>query len=589
MATADTDLFGFINDLYNLLPEIDRIRFGELWTAYEQTYGDVWTRLLQSQLSSVISTLPLYNIQRWLQHEFDTTTQVNLRATYTTNQDVSQGLNFLNRYLIRFSVDGGPQIEVNLTGANPASTTSAEIISKINTAAGFTFATLVVDNALIQFSSPTSGPTSSITFYPASVPTADASGIVLGLDPADLPETFPEFPYAYALVDSDIASIPTLQDKIRVESVTVTLTQNVDYAVSSGIIMFAEQPAITMNLPVAAGPGTVTAVGNSQIVITYTSMIVETYTIPSNSSSLVSVGQTVIENQPLVAIYMWAQNTLYNFETPYNNYGYLMNYYAPNSSQYLKAVQGLWFAYWTGPSPKNIENSLYLLFGLPTASYAGVVSSVTPTTITLAYNNGLTESFTIPPNLLALVGPGDPVNQYQPLVTGITVLDKVNSPGFLAREVGRTGIQQFLTQYATRGTGPNTDETKALKTVEQNTYLPQIDVNAFITTNINLGNVRTFLTNMQPKSRTFLFQVLVGTFDDQLIMEEVLAQNISFDVTPNVDYNPNTYAQQSDLTDAETDPNTGIILDSEAFTLVDYLSIDIYNHAVFIETLHVEG
>lgn len=531
MATADTDLFGFINDLYGLLPESDQIRFGELWTAYEQTLGDVWTRLLQSQLSSVISTLPLYNTKRWLQHAFDSSTAVELSATYTTNQDISQGLNLTARNLIRFSVDGAAQVEVNLTGANPNSTTNLEILSKINAAAGFDFATLVVDNALIQFNSPTRGVASNITFYPASNPAADASAIILGLDPATLPLKLPEFAYSYALIDSNIASIPKLQDKIRKESVSLTLTEGTNYTVSSGLIFFASPPPALL----------------------------------------------------------WAPDTLYNFETPYNNYGFLIDFYDKNSAQYLKAVQGLWFAYWTGPRPENIKRSLYLLCGLPTASDNGTVSALTTNSITLTYTDGAAETFTIPKNLLALVGPGDPVTKYQPLTTGITVLDKVNSPGFLAREVGRTGVQRFLTQNATHGLGATTDETKALKTVEQNTYLPQIDVNAFVTTDINLGNIKTFLTNMQPKSRTFLLQILVGNFSDELVMDEIIFQSISMDVTPNLDYNPNTYAQQSDLTDAEIDPATGMVLDSEAFIMVDYLSIDVYQSGTLTETLHIEG
>lgn len=530
---ASDDIFNYINDIYSLLPEQDIIRFGELWTAYEQTLGDFWTKLLQSQLNSVIGTLQNYNIQRWLQHEFDATTQVNLAATYTTNQDLSQGINLSLRYLIRFSVDGGPQIEVNLTGAIPASTTGVEIRNAINVAAGFTFATLIVNNALLQFLSSTRGPTSSITFYPASIPSADASAIILGLDPASLPQTFPDFPYAYQLVDTNIVSIPTLQDKIRAESVTVTFTENVDYAIQfgSGIIMFNSPPTP----------------------------------------------------------FMWAQNTLYNFETPYNNFGYLMDYYAPNTADYLKTVKGLWFAYWTGPSPENIKRSLYLLFGLPTASKNGTVTTLTPTSITLTYTDSTTETFSIPLNLFSIVALGQSVETFQPLTTGIVVLDKVNSPGFLAREVGRAGIQQFLTQFATRGVAPTTDESKALLTVEQNTYLPQIDVNAFVSATINLGNIRTFLTNLQPKSRTYLFQILVGVFSDLLDMEEVIAQLISFDVSSNVDYNPNTYAQQSDLTDAETNPETGIVLDDGGFTMTDYLDIQVYHGITLVDTLHVEG
>ena len=118
--------------------------------------------------------------------------------------------------------------------------------------------------------------------------------------------------------------------------------------------------------------------------------------------------------------------------------------------------------------------------------------------------------FNIPSELNSLVTAGQVVTQFEPLVDGIAVYDKVNYPGFVAREVGRFGVQTFLTENATRGENADTDETRALTLLEQNSYLPQINVNAFISQDIKLGNVKTFLNNIQPKSRTYLFQVLVG-------------------------------------------------------------------------------
>jgi hypothetical protein len=529
---AATDLFDFINDLYDLLPEQDRVRFGELWTSYEQTYGDIWTRLLQSQLSSVISTLPLHNIKRWLEFEFSNSNQVNLAATYTTTQGIAGGADLSVKQLIKFSIDGAPPIEVDLVGIDPTHTTNIEIVSKINAAAGFNFATLVVDGALIQFTSSTRGSSSSIEFLAASSPTMDASAIVLGIIPANLPLKVPKFPFAYQLPDSNIASIPSLQNKIRVESVTLTLIEGTDYKIlDNGVITFLLTPEATL----------------------------------------------------------WAQNTLYNFETPYNNFGFLIDFYDKNSPNYLKAVKGLWFAFWTGPRPENIRRSLYLLFGLPTASQVGTVTALSSTSITLTYQDGTTETFAIPLNLFAVVSLNSTVQQFEPLVSGIDVLDKVNSPGFLAREVGRAGVDPFLTQFATFGVDPDTDESRALKTVEQNTYLVQVDVNTFVNVDINLANVRSFLTNMQPKSRTFLNQILVGPFNDLITLEESLIEEITYDVTPNVDSNQNTLAQQSDLDDAETNPDTGIKLDSDAFTFNDYLDTQVYHGITLVDTFHIEG
>jgi hypothetical protein len=266
-----------------------------------------------------------------------------------------------------------------------------------------------------------------------------------------------------------------------------------------------------------------------------------------------------------------------------------MDFYDKNTDAYLKAVQGLWFAYWTGPRPENIRRALYLLFGLPTASETGTVTTVTTTQIILTYEDLSTEIFDIPVDLVAIVVEGQAVTRFQPLVDGIVVLDKVNKKGFVETEMGRYGLSQFLTEKATRGIGPDTDETKALKTVEENTYLPQINVNAFISENINLGNIKTFLRNIQPKSRTFLFQVLVGTFVDRLELDEKIAINVAFTVTPNLDSNMNTDAQQSDLDDAEVNDATGIILDSEGMALSDKIDIEVYHFGSLVDSFSVEG
>lgn len=530
---ASDDIFSFLSDVYDLMPEVDRARFGELWKAYEQTYGDVWMKLMERELASNIDHVPLYNNQRWMRHTFDSTTQVLRAATYRSNQDISKGINLSGRYLIRFQIDTGPIYEVDLRGANPGATTNLEIVSRINSAVGFTFAKLVVGDALLDFKSKTVGVNSKITFYPATDPMRDASALILGLDPDDLPLTYPKFPYQYLLSDRFIVGIPLLQDKIHKEMVTTQLLEDTDYEIEfgSGVISFLTAP-------------------------------------PEK---------------------MWGKDNLVNLETPYNNFGYLMDIYDRNTESYLKSVKGLWFAFWTGPRPENIRRSLYLLFGLPTASQAGEVTGLTDTTITLTYLDETTETFQIPLDLTAEVALGDQVTRFQPLVNGIVVLDKINSPGFLEREVGRAGVEPFLTERATRGETPDTDESRALRLLEENTYLPQIDVNAFISPDIKLGNVKTFLRNIQPKSRTFLFQILVGTFKDLLEIKESLGQDIAFTVDPNLDYNPSLEIEQSEREDTETNDLTGNIIDSEGFTLVDSLEIEVLHFGVPVDSFTVEG
>jgi hypothetical protein len=534
MTTANW-MFGYLNDFYDLLPEDDSNSFAEVWQAYVRIYGDFWAQTIDRDASTSIQYMPLYNTQRWRPYELDSTTAVAFSATYQTLTDLSQGVNLVTKYLFRFAIDGGSPIQVNLQGYNPASTLPTEIVATINAAAGFTFAKLVLGNSLILLTSSTSGPNSSIQFLQATSLPADAGSLITGLDLIDNASlTFPTFPYTYQLGDTAIASIPALQDKIHDELVAVSLTEGANYSIQlgTGIISFAATP-------------------------------------------------------PAI---VWAKNTLVNYEVPYNNFGYLMNIYDSNTAQYQETVQGLWYAFWTGPRPENIRRSLYLLFGLPVAGRVGTVTSQNSTTITLTYTDTTTETFNIPSQLVSIVTNGEAVTQFQPLVSGISVLDKISQPGWVATDIGRYGIQYLLTENATRGLDPNTDESRALKTIEQNAYLPQIDVNAFAGSNVNLANVKSFLGNMQPKSRTFLFQVLVATLQEQLTIEEAFALGITIDVTSNTDSNPNTWAQESDLTDAETDPATGICLDTEVIKMVETALINVYNSSdILIDTYTLEG
>ena len=557
MASDSSYIFNYIDDMWSTMPEPDQATFANTWKAYEMTYGDVWMQMFERQMALNIDYLPLYNIRRWQKYTFDETTKVSVSASYTSPQDMSQGLDLSSRYLVKISYDTFPAIEMDLRGRIPGATTITEIVTKINQTLGATVAYSLQNGQLLQLKSPTTGPTSSLTFYQATDADKDSAAIVLGFDPAvDLPKKYPQFPYAYYLGDKTIVSVPFLQNKIKQENITVKLEQGLNFAVEFGtaIASFSEPPLQTM----------------------------------------------------------WAPDTFVNLETPYNNFGFLLGIYDNNTADYLKAVKGLWYAYWTGPSPENIKRSLYLLFGLPTASSDGVVSSVTVTTITLTYATGSVEIFQIPKDLTSIVVSGDSVTKFQPLVSGIQVFDKVNYPGFVAKEVGRYGVQPFLTQNATRGSGADTDETKALTMLEANTYLPQIDVSTFISGSIKLANVRTFLSTLQPKSRTYLLQILVGSFREVLgLLDEgyttkatalyphgrpSLELDVTLDVTPNLDSNVNTFASQADLDAAEESDYTGMQLD-EGTAWGDRIEIEVRQgpHLVgqpapnFVEMFSYEG
>jgi hypothetical protein len=423
-------------------------------------------------------------------------------------------------------VDGETPITVNVQGAIPGKTMAPEIVQKINDAFGKKIAYSIFDDTVVQLASTTSGIFSKIEILETTPPTANACEFVLGVDENDLTFTVPEYPWIYASPYPSIVSVPVFQDSIRDESVTVSLVEGTDHEVSERRnIAFKDQP-------------------------------------PEK---------------------LWARRSLFDQENPWNNFGFLMDIYQENSVRYVNVIQGLWFAFWTGPRPRNVQVALFLLFGLPVAQESGVVTSVTPTTITTTGDNGVVREFEIPSGLVSAVVEGQSVTRFTPLVNGIVVLDKISTPGFVEEEIGRAGIQPFLTENASRGPG-DTDETKALRLLEEHTFLPQISVDAFVNPDINLSNVQTFLNAIKPLSKTYLFQIIVGTFRDPVLFEERVDPSLAIDVTPNLDSNQTTFQPDVDLTSYETVDNDALNLDSEVILLQETVEIDVYSFAVLIDS-----
>lgn len=527
---ASPQYFDFINNVWKNLPDKDKQRMAELWNGYEQVIAAAYQKHIEARLDAYVADMLTYNEERWLPYTFNSTNFISKAAVFRSIQDLSVGVNLTSKYLIKFSWDGNPAIEVDVRGINPASTTIFEIVDKINVAAGFAFVKTVVNDALLEFTSPTAGPLSSIQFLvPSSVPN-DGSEFVLGLLTLELPRKYPQFPYPYKSQYPSLVSVPAFRTTIRNENEPVTLTQDTDYAVSSsGEISFMNEP-------------------------------------PS---------------------FLWAKRSFFNEETPWNNFGFLLDIYQANSARYVQIIQGLWFAFWTGPKPENLRRALYLLFGLPTSPFNGTVTEATTSFITIVSDTGEVSRQPVPSDLVPIVAIGQRVKLFDPLVSGIVVLDKVNTPGFIRDEIGREGIKRFLLDEATLGSDPNTDESKALRMLEEYTFLPQISVEAFISPDINIRNVRLFLDAIKPVVKTYLFQVIVGTFRDELIFEEKHSLHWSSDLTPNVDSNETTY-QTSDILDAhETTANPGLCLDTEGLLLRDSVEIEVRSFGSLIDTFEV--
>lgn len=519
--------FNFLGSVWDLIPEADKQRVGELWFAYEQVVASSYQKFAEARLSIAVKNIVQYNTERWLPYTFDETNFIPKPAIFTSTQDLSLGVNLNGQYLIRISVDNGPEYEIDLRGADPNSTKIEEIVSRINFVVGFELARAVTNNSLLQLVSTTLGPNSKIKVMVPSDPLKDATEYVLGLLQSQLPVEVPEYPWVYKLPYDRVREIPSLRNAIRDDNLTSELFFNQDFTIELkfGLIRFKTQaPSI-----------------------------------------------------------LWAKRTLFDNETPWNNFGFLMDIYQPNRPSYKSVVQGLWFAFWMGPKPETLKRSLYLLFGLPTAQEISTVTKVTTTEIVTTSIDGIIRTFEVPIGLTPVVSVGDVVEKFQPLVDGIFVYDKVNNPGFITTEIGRSGIQRFLTDSASRGVG-DTDETKALTMLEEHTFLPQISVDAFISPDIDLASVKTFLENIKPLSKAYLFQVIVGNFKDPMVMGESTSFDIKLDVTPNMDYNQTTFIDQATLLAYESSPNNALDLDSEGISFGDSAEIDVYHGVTLVDS-----
>jgi hypothetical protein len=523
---ASTQYFDFIGSVWGLLSDEDKQRLGEVWQGIEQVVAASYQKFIEGNLNITTPNLQAYSTERWLPYTFDDENFIQQPAVFTSTQDLSLGINLTNKYLLRFSVDGANPVEINIRGVNSAQTFVPEIVAKINAGFNFKFARGVFENTVVQLSSSTSGINSTVEFLPTSIPEANACEFVLGILVSDLPLRVPEYPWVFSSPYPNLVEIPVLQDAIRDESVTETREMVSDY----------------------------TVVANKNI---------------------------AFKQRPLVK--MWARRSLFDQENPWNNFGFLMDIYQKNSPRYVNVIQGLWFAFWTGPRPSNVRTALYLLFGLPTAQEDATVTAVTSSAITTTGKNGTVRSFLIPSGLVAIVTLGQAVKHFDPLVSGIDVFDKVNRPGFIADEIGREGIGRFLTDQATRGPG-DTDETKALRMLEEYTFLPQISVDSFIYPDINLGNVKIFLDAIKPLNKTYLFQVIVGNFRDQVGLLERLGQDYTIDITPNLDSNQTTFLSSDDLTTYEAASNLGLDLDSEGMLVGESVAVEVYQGAALIDS-----
>lgn len=304
---------------------------------------------------------------------------------------------------------------------------------------------------------------------------------------SDVVYTINAFPHGVK-IDAQIESIPVLQD--LVDDPCSVLIEDIDYVVRDGLLS-----SRTAFLKSAIGP-------------------------------------TEIQQRQA-----WAEITRVDDETPYRNFGVLIDFYRKNSEAYRLALQGLWFTFWTGSTPGNLGRGLHILLGLPFARRAGTISRVDTdlAEIDITEPSGRIITYSIPDGLDPTFARDDEVARFDSLTTGVQIIDRNNDPGFVTSRLGRAGIAKFLTDNATTGFG-DTDETKALELLEHHLFLPQVLVEA-ITQRVNVTELVTFLDNMKPQWTEYVFSFSVEESESITFSEEIDPLDQSIDLTTTVDNN----------------------------------------------------
>lgn len=297
----------------------------------------------------------------------------------------------------------------------------------------------------------------------------------------DVPYTINAFPHGLK-VDKAIVSIPNLRD--LVDDPTQVLIEGVDYVVQGGLL--ASRVAFRVS----------------------------------------SLGPEADRRRQ-----MWAEVTQVNRETPYRNFGVLIDFFRENSEEYKLALQGLWYTFWTGSTPGNLQRGMHILLGLPFAKRAGTVTRLDTTLgeVDVTDPRGQVITYLIPTGLAPVVARGDAVARFDSLTTGVSIIDRNNEPGFVANRLGRAGINRFLTSDASRGPG-DTDETKALRLLEHHLFLPQILVEA-VTRRVNVTELVTFLDNMKPQWTEYVFSFQSEETETLTVTEDDVDLDVAIDLS----------------------------------------------------------
>jgi len=629
----------YISDAYEYLSVEDRDILSEFWTGLVQAVGAIEQGTLEAQISNFVDTVPDFNVDRWLSYKLNNSTASLADASGST-------------VVVGSGTVEGEAVNFSSSGATVSLSNGAIVHDGL----------LLIHNALSTIY--TLGDDYTVDFEAGSITHVVGGSIpiatVLTLRYSYMSPAGPSAGFPYAIrIDSRIRSIPALQDAIT--SPAIVLYENADYVVSDEHLSFR--------------------------------------TVPPGS--------------------LWAEVTRLDNQAAWRNFGYLIDFFMESSPEYLHALRGLYYAYFTGSQQATVEQAVALLLGLPVADRTGeVISTVTSSTvyvpvlsmekpfkvvtdgsvdITTYLGNGkaglvhligsnytgplITESATsstiglgfdavddytaatagvnsfttVPPNTLSVafdgpvegvdhpdvlslfpagsevgisgsgvaannqagvvvdsfnfdtpgnpLGPlravitvavpglgiapevsdseaivtshkirayiprqvrvqqvnddgsleevykshevfdglnivvdvGDSVYRFQRLTDGTEIIDKTVDYDFVETEIGRTGIQRFLTSLATTGPG-NTDETLALQLLRSHLWIMRVHGSVF-NYSITYEHIHNFLRRAKPTYTEYILQVLEEFTETQAITDDSFAMDFEIDLTETINFN----------------------------------------------------
>lgn len=185
----------------------------------------------------------------------------------------------------------------------------------------------------------------------------------------------------------------------------------------------------------------------------------------------------------------WAPTSLHDEGLIFKNFGAVTSRLEDERSSvsYLRRIQGLWFAFWSGPSIKNIESGAQILMNAPFAFDSSRVATIRGNEIILSSGQRAIKPATTP----WAVSIGDQVSRFQPLTRGATIIDRVSRPGFLGGLFESTLIDELILD-------DDLPPAVARAVVEQHFFTASVDGYSLALGGGGSGLIKKFLEAIKP-------------------------------------------------------------------------------------------